>query len=225
MLFSTTRHSRMTDRPRRKCCCIPACPWGPRIEKEGTTRTYFAILRPDLARSTEEKNHRENLRRVILSLRDPTRSGDSIKHQLHKESASICDIHFNVHDIQLLGRCKRLRIGALPMYYLPKAVNLHDPHNHPATRAERRLKVRRRCLDGSWKLMSSKDSGKTETQATDSARQTDHKICNRAYENTISFPFYHYKKNVWSRGVGTPPVVSRDYCCQVGKSFIKGDNE
>ena len=48
------------------------------------SRTFFSILRPDLARSEAEKKHREQLTNFILSMRDASKN-DRIKIMLHKK--------------------------------------------------------------------------------------------------------------------------------------------
>ena len=66
-------------------CCIPGCAWTTQKAKaSGTKRHFFKVLRPELAKTAGEKKHRENLRKIVLSLRDPTK-GDKIKRQLRKE--------------------------------------------------------------------------------------------------------------------------------------------
>lgn len=68
-----------------KNCCIPGCTWSCyKAKTTGTVRHFFKLKRPDLAKNEEEKAHFLNLRKIVLSLRDPTK-GDKIKKQLHKE--------------------------------------------------------------------------------------------------------------------------------------------
>ena len=66
-------------------CCIPGCAWSTqKAQACGTKRHFFKVLRLELAKTAGEKKHRENLRKMVLSLRDPTK-GDKIRRQLHKE--------------------------------------------------------------------------------------------------------------------------------------------
>lgn len=67
-------------------CCIPGCHWSrAKARKNGLSITFFQVRRPDLAKSEDEKAHREALRKVVLGLRDSTKH-DSIKKQLNKET-------------------------------------------------------------------------------------------------------------------------------------------
>lgn len=67
-------------------CCVPGCHWhSQKARKSRTQRSFFQIRRPDLAKTEEERKHREALRKIVLQIRDPTQ-GDTIKKQLHKES-------------------------------------------------------------------------------------------------------------------------------------------
>ena len=63
-------------------CAVPGCSYT-RSKKE--SRTLFSVLRPDLARNDEERQHRIGLTNFLLSMRDAMR-GDRIKLMLHKES-------------------------------------------------------------------------------------------------------------------------------------------
>uniref|UniRef100_F6SE45 Uncharacterized protein n=1 Tax=Ciona intestinalis TaxID=7719 RepID=F6SE45_CIOIN len=49
-------------------------------------RSLFAIKHPEFAKNKEEREYRTELRKIILSLRDPNNKDDTILDQLHKES-------------------------------------------------------------------------------------------------------------------------------------------
>lgn len=68
-------------------CAIPGCSWSQKTAKKNglEPRSLFSIRRPDLARTDAEREHRQKLTNLILSMRDYSK-GDIIKSMLHKES-------------------------------------------------------------------------------------------------------------------------------------------
>ena len=67
-------------------CCIPGCSESRYKNKKNSSNcTFFTILRPDMAKSEEEKQHRQYLTNFLLSMRDAAK-GDKIKTMLHKET-------------------------------------------------------------------------------------------------------------------------------------------
>ena len=66
-----------------KHCIIPGCTWYFN-KSAGEKRSMFSILKPELAKTQEVREHREKLKKILLSLRDSGR-GDKIKEMLHKQ--------------------------------------------------------------------------------------------------------------------------------------------
>nr|XP_026693588.1 uncharacterized protein LOC108950141 [Ciona intestinalis] len=97
-------------------CCIPGCSYS---HKEGRERrSLFSIRRPEFGKTASEKLHRTDLTNFILRLRDPLK-GDNIKQLLHKEKATICEIHFSEDDFIVHNTRKSLKSGAMPKFFLP----------------------------------------------------------------------------------------------------------
>ena len=105
-------------------CSIPGCNYSRKTKNSGTSvkRAIFKVLRPDLGKkSDKERDHYQNLTSFLLQVRD-YQKGDKIKGLLHKETACICERHFNDNDIVVRGSKKQLKIGAIPSQTLPKKV-------------------------------------------------------------------------------------------------------
>jgi len=68
-------------------CAIPGCIWSYQYAKtkDVACKTIFTVRRPDLAKSDDERKHREQLTNFLLSVRNSNK-GDIIKKMLHKES-------------------------------------------------------------------------------------------------------------------------------------------
>ncbi|XP_078487074.1 uncharacterized protein LOC144745144 [Ciona intestinalis] len=79
-------------------CAVPNCNWSSKKAKQGNTRTLFTVYRPEFAKTNDEKEHREQLTNFLLSVRDAGK-GDCIKEMLHKETAAICEAHFDQSDL------------------------------------------------------------------------------------------------------------------------------
>lgn len=66
-------------------CAVPGCPWcGKKAKRAGVQRSFFVIRRPDLAKTPDEKKHRQSLNDFILRLRGQDEH-DTIRMQLWKE--------------------------------------------------------------------------------------------------------------------------------------------
>ena len=101
-------------------CAVPGCCY--RYGRSNSEkRSIFTIYRPDLGKNEQEKSHRQMLTNFILSMRDAKSPTDTILTQLHKESAGICAIHFDKESIEIIGKRRRLKLGAKPCYNLPKS--------------------------------------------------------------------------------------------------------
>nr|XP_018672076.2 uncharacterized protein LOC101242335 isoform X3 [Ciona intestinalis] len=111
-------------------CCMPLCTYNfqfakrqSKVKKKDQDTPFmslFVISHPKFAKTPEEKIHRENLRKVVLQYRDPTK-GDRIKNMLDRESASICERHFTSDCFEMSGPTnkKSLKLGSIPTLNLP----------------------------------------------------------------------------------------------------------
>nr|XP_026695342.1 uncharacterized protein LOC104265701 isoform X2 [Ciona intestinalis] len=142
-------------------CCIPNCFYS--YSKKNAKRSLFTIRRPDLARSSDEKDHRERLTNFILGLRDFQR-GDRIKEILKKEKACICEAHFKPEDIvSYYHSRKELKCGAFPSENLPKKCGvLVKESRERVTRKPLPDAIRHSCIEkvySSFSKLSSQTRG------------------------------------------------------------------
>ena len=108
-------------------CCIPGCTSHSR--KHLTQKiSYFAVLRSDLGKkSKKEKVYWEKLKSLVLQMRKSCFTNwtdfykeDRINEMLHKQTAFICEKHFDNDDLKVRKSCKTLKVGAMPTKNLPK---------------------------------------------------------------------------------------------------------
>lgn len=66
-------------------CAVPGCNWDRHKVKFGDKRTLFGVDRPEFGRTAEEKEHRQQLTKFLLSIRDFEKS-DSIIDVLKRET-------------------------------------------------------------------------------------------------------------------------------------------
>ena len=101
-------------------CSIPGCNYS--RKSKDSKRAIFRIFRPALGKkSVEARKHYETLSNFLLQLRD-FQKGDKIKELLHKETACICESHFNDDDMIVNKAKKQLKLGAIPSRNLPRNV-------------------------------------------------------------------------------------------------------
>ncbi|XP_077973008.1 uncharacterized protein LOC120341496 isoform X1 [Styela clava] len=113
-------------------CAVPGCSYSyVKSRKAGqSVKTLFSVLRPDLAKTPQERKHREGLSNFLLAMRDSSR-GDNIKAMLHKETASICEDHFLGTDILRHGKKSSLRLGAVPCRKIPRSSAVYQEKTRP----------------------------------------------------------------------------------------------
>nr|XP_039254203.1 uncharacterized protein LOC120331200 [Styela clava] len=113
-------------------CAVPGCSYSyVKSRKAGqSVKTLFSVLRPDLAKTPQERKHREGLSNFLLAMRDSSR-GDNIKTMLHKETASICEDHFLGTDILRHGKKSSLRLGAVPCRKIPRSSAVYQEKTRP----------------------------------------------------------------------------------------------
>ena len=85
-------------------CAIPGC--STRYKKGSNSYIVTVKNVKFLAKDTDEYIHHENLRKVILSFRNPQSKSDGILSQLHRENSGICERHFKEEDFVPSGTGK-----------------------------------------------------------------------------------------------------------------------